>query len=72
MTEDQARSSAKALALGMGITFYVVRNRDGDFAAVQLPPDDSEILETVPPPASIHERGLGRVIDPPQSICGFE
>jgi hypothetical protein len=29
MTEEQARTNAKALALGMGITFYVVRSREG-------------------------------------------
>jgi hypothetical protein len=55
----------------MGITFYVVRKRDGDFAAVQVPTDDSEILTTVQPPTSIHDRGLGRDIDPPRSLRGF-
>ena len=59
MTEGQARRSAEALALAMGITFYVVRNHAGDFSAVQLPSDDSEILATVLPPTSIHDRGLG-------------
>ena len=34
MTEEQARRHAKALAIGMGITFYVMRNPDGDFTAV--------------------------------------
>jgi hypothetical protein len=58
MTEDEARRSAEALAFNMGITFYVVRNRDGGFAAVQLPPDDSEIRVTVLP--SVHDRGLDR------------
>jgi hypothetical protein len=31
MTEEQAHTNAKALALGMGITFYVVRSREGGF-----------------------------------------
>jgi len=31
MTEEQALSHAEGLALSMGITFYVVRSRDGDF-----------------------------------------
>jgi hypothetical protein len=68
MTEEQAQRSAEALALAMGITFYVVRTRDGDFSAVQLPPDDSEIIATVPPPTSVHDRGLGshRDVEPPE------
>lgn len=68
MTEEQARRSAEALALTMGITFYVVRNPDGDFSAVQLPPDDGEILATVPPPTSVHDRGLEshRDAEPPE------
>jgi hypothetical protein len=33
MTEDKARHYAKALAEGMGITFYVVRSREGEKAA---------------------------------------
>ena len=68
MTEEQAQRSAEALALAMGITFYVVRTRDGDFSAVQLPPDDSEIIATVPPPTSVHDRGLGshRDLEPPE------
>jgi hypothetical protein len=71
--KKQAHRSAQALAFGMGITFYVVRDRDGEFSAVQLPPDDSEILATVLPPASIHDdRGLGRDIDPARRDRGFE
>jgi hypothetical protein len=52
----------------MGITFYVARNRDGDFAAVQSPPDDSEVVAIVLPPTSIHDRGLGshRDEEPPE------
>jgi hypothetical protein len=52
MTEEQARRNAKALALGMGITFYVVRSREGRFLPVQMPSDDCEILATVTPPSS--------------------
>ena len=56
MTEEQALSNAKALALGMGITFYVVRSSRGRFLAVQIPSDDCEILATVTPPKSMQER----------------
>jgi hypothetical protein len=52
MTEEQARRSAQALALGMGITFYVVRGREGRILPVQLPSGDCEILATVTPPGS--------------------
>ena len=56
MTEEDACQQAEALAHAMGITFYVVRNRDGDFAPVQEPAnDDSEVVATVAPPASVHE-----------------
>jgi hypothetical protein len=73
VTEEQAFRQAHALALAMGITFYVVRDSVGEFAAVQLPPHESEIIATVPAPASIHDRGLGRHRDaePPQSSRGF-
>jgi hypothetical protein len=37
----------------MGITFYVVRSREGRFLAVQIPSDDCEILATVAPPHSV-------------------
>jgi len=53
MTEEQARRHAEALALGMGITFYVVRSPDGRFLPVQLPSDDCEILATVEPPSGV-------------------
>ena len=53
MTEEQARRHAEALAFGMGITFYVVRSRDGDFLPVQLPSDDCEILATFEPRSSV-------------------
>ena len=35
MTENEARAHAEGLALSMGITFYVVRARDGEFLPVQ-------------------------------------
>jgi hypothetical protein len=41
MTEEKAHHYARTLAEGMGITFYVVRSRDGRFLPVQLPSDDS-------------------------------
>jgi hypothetical protein len=56
MTEDRARHYAKALAhSSMGITFYVVRSRDGRFLTVQIPSVDCEILATVPPPESLKD-----------------
>ena len=54
MTQNEARRQADALANAMGITFYVVRNREGDFQPVQQPPDDFEIVTTVAPPTSFH------------------
>ena len=56
MTEEGARRTAKLLARGMGITFYVVRSRFGRFLAVQVPSDDCEILATVKPPKSAQDR----------------
>ena len=56
MSEEAAHRSAKALALGMGITFYVVRISQGRFLAVQIPSDDCEILATVTPPKSVQDR----------------
>ncbi len=58
MTEEQARSQAAALAQGLGITFYVIRSREGRFLPVQLPAEDCEILATVKPPGSIHDRRM--------------
>jgi hypothetical protein len=64
--DKQARSHAEALALGMGITFYVVRSREGRFLPVQLPSDDCEILATVTPPGSGRYQTLGGATpDPP-------
>jgi hypothetical protein len=44
MSEEAAHRTAKTLALGMGITFYVARSSQGRFLAVQIPSDDCEIL----------------------------
>ena len=55
MTEKRARHYAKALAQGMGITFYAVHTREGRFLAVQIPSDDCEILATATPPSSENE-----------------
>ena len=55
MTEERARHYAKALAHSMGITFYLVRSREGRFLAVQIPSDGCEILATVMPPDSVDE-----------------
>jgi hypothetical protein len=38
VTEEQARSQAEALALATGITFYIVRSREGRKLSVQMPP----------------------------------
>ena len=54
MTEEKARQHAKALAQSLGITFYVVRSREGRYLSVQRPPDDCEILATVAPPDSVY------------------
>ena len=54
MTEERACHYAKVLARGVGVTFYVVRSREGRFLAVQMPSDDCEILAKVTPPASMH------------------
>jgi hypothetical protein len=56
MSEEAARRTAKALARGMGITFYVVRSRYGRFLAVQVPSDDCKILARVTPPKSMQDR----------------
>jgi hypothetical protein len=55
MTEERARYYAKALARGMGITFYAVRSREGRFLAVQIPSDDCKILAKVAPPRSVRD-----------------
>ena len=57
MTEKQAYRHAEALAIGIGIgiTFYVVRNPEGDFSAVQTPSDNCEIVATIDPPRDMHD-----------------
>jgi hypothetical protein len=40
----------------MGITFYIVRNREGHFLSVQMPPLDCEIVAAIDPPSSRHAR----------------
>lgn len=49
MTEEQAYTNAEALAIAMGITFYVVRSSGGDFLPVQTPSDEHEIVATIDP-----------------------
>jgi hypothetical protein len=63
MTEERARANAKVLALSMGITFYVVRSREGRFLPVQLPSDDCEVLASIAPPSSAHDQGAGVNLD---------
>ena len=55
MTEERARHYAEALARSMGITFYVVRSREGRFLTVQILSDDCEVLATVMPSDSAPE-----------------
>ena len=53
MTEAEAQRRAEALAQGMGITVYVVRNSAGKFLPVHVVPDDCEIITTVTPPGGV-------------------
>ena len=53
VTEEQARSQAEALALATGITFYIVRSREGRMLSVQMP-QDCEVVATIAPPSSVH------------------
>jgi hypothetical protein len=53
VTEEHARRGVEGVAFAMGITFYVVRNPEGDFWAVQNPPDGCEVIVTVTPPDSV-------------------
>ena len=55
MTEERARHYAKTLARNMGITFYVVRSREGRFLPVQIPSIDCEVLATVTPPENVKD-----------------
>ena len=59
MTEERASHYAKVLV--RGVTFYVVRSREGRFLAVQSPSDDCEILAKVAPPVSVHHSRQFRV-----------
>jgi hypothetical protein len=61
MTEERACHYAKVLARGMGVTFYVVRSREGRFLAAQSPSDDCEIRAKVTPPGSVHHSRQFRV-----------
>ena len=63
MTEEKARQHAQALAQSLGITFYVVRTREGRYLSVQRPSDDCEILATVTPPDSMHDTPRSRPSD---------
>ena len=56
MTEDEAHRQAEALAQGMDITVYVVRNADGEFLPVHVVPDDCEIIATVTPPSGVQSK----------------
>ena len=53
MTEDEAHRQAEAVAQGIDITIYVVRNADGEFLPVHVVPDDCEIIATVTPPDGV-------------------
>ena len=53
MTEDEAHRQAEAVAQGIDITIYVVRNADGEFLPVHVVPDDCEIIATVTPPSGV-------------------
>ena len=53
MTEDEAHRQAEALAQGMDIIFYVVRNTEGQFLPVHVVPDDCEIVATVRPSGGV-------------------
>jgi hypothetical protein len=51
--EEQASVNAEALAIAMGIPFYVVCDPEGDFQAVQTPSDDHQVVATFDPPRAI-------------------
>jgi hypothetical protein len=53
MTEAEAHRQAEALAQGMDITVYVVRNSEGQFLPVHVVPDDCEIITTVIPSGGV-------------------
>jgi hypothetical protein len=47
MTEEPARSDAEALANRIGITFYVICDRESEYSAVQSAPDDCKVLAMI-------------------------
>jgi hypothetical protein len=49
MSEEKARSDAEALAMALGITFFIVRSHDGHYSAVQQPPPECEIIAAIEP-----------------------
>jgi hypothetical protein len=53
MTREEAHRQAEALAQGMGITFYVVRDSEDQYQPVHVVPEDCEIVATVAPPGSV-------------------
>jgi hypothetical protein len=53
MTEGKAHRQAEALAQGMDITVYVVRNSYGEFLPVHVVPDDCEVIATITPPGNV-------------------
>jgi hypothetical protein len=55
MSEERARHYAETLAHSMGITFYVVRSREGRFLPVQIPSVDCGVLATVTPPGKVQD-----------------
>jgi hypothetical protein len=54
MTEEKARADAEALVSALGIAFYVVKSQEGNFSAVQLPSEESEIVATIEPLGEKH------------------
>jgi hypothetical protein len=65
MSEEKARSDAEALALALGITFFIVRSDEGLYSAVQQPPPECEIIAAIEPPVRdkrlFDELGFGEI-----------
>jgi len=61
MTEERARHYAETLAHSMGITFYVVRSREGRFLTVQTPSDAAKSWPPSRHPAARTSRIAGQV-----------
>jgi hypothetical protein len=55
MTEERARHYSEALAHSMGVTFYLVRSREGRFLAVQIPSHGCEVLAMAMPSNIVDE-----------------